>query len=229
MKNPRIIALLPMRHDSERVAGKNYRSFAGRPLFHHIVETLLRCSSIAEVVIDTDSPAIMADAASSFPQVTLLERPQRLRDGAVAMNEVLLHTTAQVEGDFYLQTHSTNPLLRAETVTLAIDRMLAEYPAFDSLFSVTRMQTRLWDAMTRPVNHNPAILARTQDLPAVYEENSCLFMFTRQSLAARRNRIGERPLMFEIDRLESVDIDEELDFQIAEFLFRQHRVSGGVR
>jgi CMP-N-acetylneuraminic acid synthetase len=134
------------------------------------------------------------------------------------MNEVLLHDTAQVEADFYLQTHSTNPLLCAETISRAIQTMLENYPAFDTLFSVTRVQTRLWDELGRAINHNPAILLQTQDLPPVYEENSCLYIFTRSTLENERNRLGRRPFMFEIDAAEAWDIDEEIDFMIVDLL-----------
>jgi CMP-N-acetylneuraminic acid synthetase len=158
---------------------------------------------------------------ADFPQVKVIERPEHLREATISMNEVLAHDTAQVEADFYLQTHSTNPLLRAETLSRAIQDFLRRYPAFDSLFSVTRLQTRLWDSLTRPINHNPAILLQTQDLPPVFEENSCFYLFTRPNLLARRNRMGERPLMYEIPRLEAVDIDEEADFEIADLLMRR--------
>jgi CMP-N-acetylneuraminic acid synthetase len=216
-----------MRHSSERVVGKNYRSFAGQPLYRHIIGQLLACPLIAEVVIDTDSPTIMEDAAHHFPAVRLVERPVHLRDGATPMNDVLLHVTGQVAGDFYLQTHSTNPLLRAATISTAIERFLAGYPVYDSLFGVTRMQSRLWDALARPINHNAAILLRTQDLPPVYEENSNLYIFTRETLERRHNRIGERPLLFAIDRLEAWDIDEEPDFRIAELIFQSREGSAG--
>jgi CMP-N-acetylneuraminic acid synthetase len=86
------------------------------------------------------------------------------------------------------------------------------------LFSVTRLQTRLWDQLGRAINHNPAILLQTQDLPPVYEENSCMYIFTREKLLSRRNRLGERPLMFPIDAAEAWDIDEEIDFQIVDML-----------
>ena len=88
------------------------------------------------------------------------------------------------------------------------------------MFSVTRLQTRLWDELTRAINHNPSILLQTQDLPPVYEENSCFYMFTRENLLARRNRLGNRPLMVEIPRLEAIDIDEESDFTIAELMMQ---------
>lgn len=218
-----IVAILPMRHQSERVPSKNYRLFAGCPLYHHIVGQLLACPLIAEVVIDTDSPAIRDDAARCFPGVKVLERPPHLRAGEIPMNDVLLHTTAQIEADFYVQTHSTNPLLRTETIERAIQGFLAAYPAHDSLFSVTRLHTRLWTADGGALNHDPAVLLRTQDLPSVFEENSCLYVFTRETLVLRGNRIGERPLLFEIDRDEAWDIDEELDFRVAEFLYRQRQ------
>jgi CMP-N-acetylneuraminic acid synthetase len=216
---PRIVALVPMRHNSERVPGKNYRPFGGRELYHHIIENLTDCELIDEVLINTDSPMIMENASEHFPQVRLIERPLELRDGSVPMNDVLLYDVTKVEADYYLQTHSTNPLLSTETITRAIGMFLDNCPYYDSLFSVTRIQTRLWDAQARAINHNPAILLRTQDLPPVYEENSCLYIFSRSTLQKRHNRIGERPLMFEIDAEEAWDIDNETDFRIAEFLY----------
>jgi CMP-N-acetylneuraminic acid synthetase len=207
-----------MRHESVRVPGKNHRPFAGAPLYHRIIHALLACPRIAQIVIDTDSDVILDDAARHFPTVRLLRRPEHLRDDKLPMNDVLLNTISQVEAEFYLQTHSTNPLLKPATISDAIDRFLQNYPAYDSLFSVTRIQSRLWDGLTRAINHNPSILLRTQDLPPVYEENSCLYLFRRQTLEARHNRIGERPMMYPIERLEATDIDEEHDFRIAELL-----------
>lgn len=223
MDFPRIVGLVPMRHHSERVPGKNYRFLAGCPLYHHIVNTLLTCPHIAEVVIDTDSQNIRDDVLKHFSQVHLLERPEHLRAGTVSMNEVLLYDVSQLEADYYVQTHSTNPLLRTETISRAIQLFLDNRSTYDSLFSTTKLQVRLWDNQTRPVNHDPAILLRTQDLPPIYEENSCLYIFSKETLEKRHNRIGNRPLLFEIDRLEAWDIDSELDFEIAEYLYLKYR------
>ena len=219
--NFHIAAIVPMRHSSERVSGKNYRPFVGQPLYHHIVKNLLDSPLINEVVIDTDSPVIMKETTKLFPKVRLIERPGHLREGSIPMNDVLLNSVNQVKADFYLQTHSTNPLLRSKTINNAVQMFLDNYPMYDSLFSVTRVQTRFWDDLTRAVNHNPAILLRTQDLPPIYEENSCIYIFSKDILETKHNRIGERPLMFEIDRNEAWDIDEELDFRIAEFLYTE--------
>jgi CMP-N-acetylneuraminic acid synthetase len=212
-----ITAIVPMRHNSERVPGKNYRPLAGKPLYHYILDTLLSVPEIDRIVVDTDSPTILAELPSAFPPVLAIERPAHLRAGEIPMNDVLLHTTAQVESDWYLQTHSTNPLLKASTISQAIQAIL-DSPEHDSLFSVTRLQTRLWGPGAVPVNHNPDVLLRTQDLPPIYEENSCMYIFRRETLVRRGNRLGEHPLMFEIPRAEALDIDEEYDFRLAEYM-----------
>jgi|SRR5271157_666507 len=213
---PEIIALVPMRHHSQRVPGKNYRPLAGKPLFHHIVSSLLACPEIDRVVVDTDSDPVMEGLRQHFPSVRIIERPAHLRGDTTSMNEILLYDTSQVQADYYLQTHSTNPLLRSATIARAIQTFLSDLPAYDSLFSVTRVRKRLWDREGRPINHDPEVLLQTQDLPPVYEENSCIYMFTRANLLKRRNRLGDHPLMFEIDALEAWDIDEELDFAFAD-------------
>ena len=214
----KIVALVPMRHHSQRVPGKNYRMLAGRPLYHHIIETLLTVQEISSILVDTDSPVISAGLHKDFPRVLVIDRPQNLCADTISMNEILLHDTAQVEADFYLQTHSTNPLLRADTISKAISHFLADYPAYDSLFSVTRLQTRLYDQNGLPLNHDPEKLIQTQDLPPVYEENSCIYIFTRENLLHRQNRLGLHPKLFEMDPQEAWDIDEELDFSIAAHL-----------
>ena len=218
---PSLVALVPMRHHSQRVPGKNYRPLAGKPLFHHILETLLTVPGINQIVVDTDSEPVMEGLRKHFPQVVLIDRPENLRADDVPMNDILLYDTAQVQADFYLQTHSTNPLLRAETVSRAIEKFLEAYPEKDSLFSVTRWQTRLYDQHGAAINHDPSVLIQTQDLPPVYEENSCLYLFTRQNLLERHHRIGAHPILFEIDSAEAWDIDEELDFAITDFLMRR--------
>ncbi len=220
---PQLLALVPMRHHSQRVPGKNYRLLAGKPLYQHIIETLLSVPEIGQVLVDTNSEPIRDGLQRDFPEVWVVERPEHLRADTVSMNEILLYDASLAEADFYLQTHSTNPLLRPETISKAIRAFVADYPAHDSLFSVTRLQTRLYDADGHALNHDPKVLIQTQDLPPVYEENSCLYIFTRENLARRRNRLGERPLMFEMEAAEAWDIDEELDFAITDFLM-QHRI-----
>lgn len=223
---PRIAALVPMRHSSERVPNKNFRPFHGKPLYHWIVGALLDAPTVGEVVIDTDSPTIREDAEKHFPLVRVIERPEHLRDGSIPMNDVLLNTVKQIDADYFLQTHSTNPLLRAQTIERAVRAFLEALPQKDSLFGVTRWQTRFYDANGKAMNHDPSVLLRTQDLPPVYEENSNVYIFGRKTLEERGNRIGHTPVLFEIDRLESTDIDDEEAFRLAEAIAQACLVQG---
>jgi len=226
--DPIITALVPMRHDSERIKGKNYRPIAGRPLFEHIVAALLDSGAVANVVIDTDSP-IITDLVSARgdPRVRVIPRPQSLRDGMIPMNRVLLHDIEQAPSDYYLQTHSTNPLLKASTIAKAVEAFLAGIDSgkHDSLFGVTRWQTRLYDADAKPINHNPNKLERTQDLPPVFEENSNLYIFAPDTLTRLGRRIGDTPILFEIDRLEATDIDDQQGWMLAQALMDTPQLS----
>jgi len=220
-KKTKTVALIPMRHHSERVPGKNYRDFAGKPLYHHIVNTVLKSSYISEIVIDTDSDVIKADCSKHFPTVMLLDRPENLRAGTVSTNDVLFHDVTQVVADYYVQTHCTNPFLKTESIDRAINLFIEYFPDNDSLFSVTKVQKRFWDKEINPINHDPNNLLRTQDLESFYEENSCFYIFSREGMIKRKNRLGKTPKIFELSKDEAWDIDEEIDFKIAELLYEK--------
>lgn len=215
----KVTALMPMRHSSERVPGKNYRPFNGKPLFHHVLSALLDVDEIERVVIDTDSDVIIDQCGDLFPQVHCVRRPPELFGGEVPMTAILQHDAGLFPSDWYLQTHSTNPLLSASTIRTAIQTLDSKLDVNDSLFTVNRLQTRLYDCDFRPLNHDPAVLLRTQDLPPLYEENSNIYLFSADQIACGQ-RFGSNPLLFEMDALESVDIDEEHDFILAETLQR---------
>ena len=216
-----IAALVPMRHHSQRVPGKNYRELGGVPLFHHILTALSDVPELDGIYVDTDSEIIKNGIREGFPDVEVIDRPQDLSGDEVSMNRILAYDLSIIKADLYLQTHSTNPLLTAATVSRAIQAFQAGRGKYDSLFSVTRLQTRLYDGEGRAINHDPGELIQTQDLPPVFEENSCLYLFTEASLKRFGHRIGEVPLMFEIDPGEAWDIDNPLDFEIVDFLIKQ--------
>jgi CMP-N-acetylneuraminic acid synthetase len=223
---PSLIALVPMRHDSARVPGKNYRELAGKPLYTYILSELLEIPQISGIVVDTDSPIISRGIADSFPSIRIIDRPENLCADTVPMNEILYHDVEIVPAKYYLQTHSTNPLLRSKTIKEAIEAFYENYPMKDSLFGVTRYQTRLWDEKGSPVNHDPGVLLRTQDLPPLFEENSCIYIFERDTFIRRRNRLGTSPMMFEIDPYEALDIDNEIDFTIVECMIKRLALYG---
>jgi CMP-N-acetylneuraminic acid synthetase len=223
-----ITALLPMKGHSERVPNKNIRSFAGRSLYHRVAEALQACDRVVKIVINTDSDFIAEDAHKHFSKVQIIKRPAELQGDFVPMNEIIDYDLKMTSGEHYLQTHSTNPLLTRETIDAAIEQYFRSLGNHDSLFSVNRLQTRLYWKDGLPINHNPAELIRTQDLPPVFEENSNIFIFSKTSFAASGNkRIGLKPVMFPMDKLEAVDIDEEVDFRLAEVLYRM-QIEGGM-
>lgn len=216
-----ITAIVPMRHDSERVHGKNYRLCNGLPLYHWIIKSLLGSKLITSIVIDTDSKTILEDAQKHFPSVILNKRPEHLRSGHISMNAVIANTIINIDTDYILQTHSTNPLLSSSTIDKGLKLFLEKIKNYDSLFSVTKMQTRLWDNNNKPVNHDPKVLLRTQDLAPIYEENSCLYVFSKKLFLETNNRMSGNMMMYPIDCREALDIDEELDFEIAEFMLHK--------
>ena len=220
-----VAALVPMRHSSERVVGKNYRQFGDAPLFHHIVRTLLACPSVDEVLIDTDSKTIQDQCREHFPAVVLIDRPGHLRAGEIPMNRIIQHDLQFTEADTILQTHSTNPLLPSSSLEQALQ--IYQEEECDSVFTVTRLQQRLWDKAGSPVNHDPGVLLRTQDLPPLYIENSCAFVFSRELMTTTGSRIGSNPRMVETDPTDSLDIDEEPDFIIAEAVWKMRNTTPG--
>ena len=213
-----IAALVPMRHHSQRVPEKNFRSLGGKPLFHHILLTLMEVPELDGIYVDTDSPVIKTGIETAFSTVSVIDRPKYLCADDISMNRIIAHDQSVIKADFYLQTHSTNPLLKPETISKAIQVFLDNNNEFDSLFSVTRLHTRLYDQSGIAVNHNPGELIQTQDLPPLYEENSCIYLFTEAGLKKAGHRIGTSPYLFEIDRKEAWDIDTPLDFEIVDYL-----------
>ncbi len=209
-----------MKGTSERVPNKNMKNFDGAPLYHAIMKSLLNSKYIDKVVINTDSDVIVKDAKKNFgDKVLIIDRPESIQGGDVSMNIIIDYDLNQLEGEHFLQTHSTNPLLREETIDKAVESYFESLDKYDSLFGVTKVQTRFYDKDANPVNHNPQELLRTQDLEPLYEENSNFYIFSKDSfLKAGKKRIGLKPQIFEVNKLEAVDIDEPEDFKLAELL-----------
>lgn len=226
MTKHHITALLPMKGNSERVPGKNLRLFGGEPLFFHILKNLEKIEDIDKIIINTDSIKIK-ELASPFSKVIIHDRPTSICGGHIPMNIVIDYDLSHTGGKFFLQTHSTNPLLQSETIKKAIDFYFNNLNNYDSLFSVTKIQQRLYDKNFIPINHNPKILLNTQDLSPIYIENSCIYIFSKNSFKKNgNNRIGIKPYAFEINQQESYDIDTEDDFQIAENIYLgKHKTS----
>lgn len=222
-----IVALLPMKANSERVKGKNFKDFAGKPLFQWILHSLLEIEMIDQVVINTDASEILLEhGIKENERILIRERKRHLCGDNVSMNLILADDLSAINADTYLMTHTTNPLLSVQTIMDAITTFESSFNQNekDSLFGVTKHQTRFYTENGRAVNHDPNNLIRTQDLEPWYEENSCIYLFSERSFTATNARIGVNPILFEIPKLESIDIDGPEEWIIAEALaVRQQR------
>lgn len=218
-------ALLPLKAHSERVPNKNIKSFAGKPLYQHVCQILENSTFIAEILINTDSEHIAQESTTLFKKVKVVKRPLELCGDYVSMNKIIHHDTHIAHHDNLIQTHSTNPLLTLETLNKALTFYMNNFEIHDSVFSVTKMQTRFYFPDMTPVNHSPGELIRTQDLKPLFEENSNFYIFSKNSFLKHHNRIGETPYMFEMPKLEAIDIDDHEDFTLAEMIYQTKRGS----
>lgn len=223
MKN-NIVALLPLKANSERIRGKNFKNLAGKPLFRWILDSLLTVKGLSKVVINTDARHILKEnGLIESDRVVIRDRKSGLCGDYVSMNLVLEDDIKAVPADLYLMTHTTNPLITTQTIEMAIKKYYEAENA-DSLFTVNRVQTRFYRGDLSPVNHDPNNLIRTQDIEPWFEENSCLYLFTGDSFAKTNARIGKHPIMFETPVLESIDIDEPEDWIMVEALVKARSI-----
>ena len=214
----KLVALLPMKANSNRVKGKKFRDLEGKPLFRWILDTLLSIEMIDQIVINTDAEKLLLDNGLPInDRIRIRKRKEEICGDNVSMNLVLQDDVENVDSELYLMTHTTNPFLGKESITASIQEF---YRAklernVDSLFSVNKLQTRFYRENCQPINHDPNHLIPTQDLEPCFEENSNLYLFTKDSFIKTRARIGLNPMMFETKKVESVDIDTPEDWELA--------------
>lgn len=239
----KVIAFVPIRHDSQRLPGKNYKLLGGKPLYHFILTTLLTLEEITAVVIDTNSH-IVRDGCSFYfkdfvenQKLIVLNRDPSLTDHQVSMNimiDSLFKRNLPILSDsikrpIILQTHVTNPFLKSSTIQDGITKYknMLHNNTYDSLFAVSTWRTRLYDADNKPINHDPNNLIQTQDLKPIYEDNSCMYFFTQESFYNNKpmNRLGINPCIYPMtDKEELVDIDWLADLELAEAYLQRRKI-----
>lgn len=218
VKNNRIVALLPMKANSQRIKGKNFREFCGKPLFRWILDTLLDVECIDQIVINTDArQQLLQNGLQPSGRIIIRDRIPEICGDDVSMNLVIADDIKSVSADTYLMTHTTNPFLSVDTIHRAIANfeLAKANSGADSLFTVDKIQGRFYREDCTPVNHDPDKLIPTQNLEPWYQENSNLYLFTHDSFTNTNARIGKRPVMFESPLLESIDIDTPADWDFA--------------
>ena len=225
----RVVALLPMKANSERVKGKNFRSFGGKPLFKWVLDTLLSVVEIDLIVINTDARHILAEyGLTDNDRLLIRDRREEICGDLVCMNLIIEDDIKNVDSDIYLMTHTTNPFLSRHSVQAAIEKfqIAVKSEGADSLFTVNKVQDRFYDVDVQPINHDPANLIRTQDLEPWYQENSNLYLFSKNSFYKTDARIGANPTMLVTAPYESTDIDTPDDWELGEVMVEYYRKKG---
>lgn len=206
------VAFVPIRLNSQRVSGKNLRLLGGEPLMCHILRTLTRVEGIDEVYVFCSDERIV----ELLPEgVRFLKRSAELDRDTTLGREIYDAFTARVEADLYVLAHATSPFIRPETIAGALDKVRSG--EYNSAFSAEKIQTFAWYE-GRPLNYALDNIPRTQTIEPVYIETSAFFIFPRELWCAHHRRIGDRPYMAVVERVEGLDIDYPEDFAMAEII-----------
>ena len=222
----KIVALLPMKANSERVKGKNFRDFGGKPLFSWILDTLISVSKIDAVVINTDAREILIkNGLIESERIIIRDRKSEICGDFVSMNVIINDDIQNIDADIFLMTHTTNPFLSKKSVEVAISQFkdALNHRSANSLFTVNKVQERFYDTNAKALNHDPERLVRTQDLEPWYKENSSLYLFTKEGFSTTYARIGSKPMMLETPLFESTDIDTPDDWDLAEAMIEHFK------
>jgi CMP-N-acetylneuraminic acid synthetase len=206
------VAFIPIKLNSERLPSKNVKAFKnGKPLIHYILETATITSSIDELYVYCSSEKIINYLPST---VKYLKRPECLDLSTTSITEVITSFTETIQADTYVLLHATAPFIKAESINKGI--LAVSDGTFDSAFPVTVNHEFLW--IDGKPNYNVKNIPRTQDLEPFYIETTGFYIFTSE-LAKQKRRIGDRPFFIEVSKIEATDINDPVDFEIADAIY----------
>lgn len=210
---------IPIKSNSERVPGKNFRILCDKPLYQYIIENAIAAGCFDDIYVDTNSAEVKAFCEKN--NVKVIERKEELARNTANGNDLLnYHYDLHPEYDLYFQLFATAPYLQPSSISRAVNT-LAESNMYDSTFTALRQHGFYWFNDT-PVNYRPCILPRSQDMTPVYEESTGLYGMTNAALKKYRCRIGANPYVCEINKFEAIDINTEDDLKMAEFVGRSY-------
>lgn len=204
---------IPIKANSERVPGKNFRILNGRKLYEYIIEHVMQADCFDDIYIDTNSEEIKDYAFAKGLRV--IERKPELAQNTANGNDLLVYHYLQYpQYDFYFQLFATAPFLQPKSIRACFDR-LVNAAGYDSCFTVVENHGFYW-LNNNPINYRPCILPRSQDMIPVVEETTGLYGMTKEALEKYRCRVGAHPYLHPVSKFEAVDINTEEDLKIAE-------------
>lgn len=233
----KIMALIPARAGSKRVKDKNIRVLGGIPLIGHKIKTALKSKYINKIVITTDSEEVR-DIAQKFGIIVPFLRPSEISGDNSTEFEFHQHALKWLSEnenyvpDLIVNLYPTSPFVSSKTIDTAIKKVL-DNPDCDSLRSIAKCSEhpyKMW--VEKDENHLEPFIKSEDDnthtfsyhlLPRVYIQNACIYITKPKTIIKYKNTIGKRVLSFKMKEIESFDINTELDFIIADMIFRNKK------
>lgn len=206
---------IPIKANSERVPGKNFRVLNGKKLYEYIIEHVLEANVFDDVYVDTNSDEI-AEYATRMGCIPIKRKPELALNTANGNDLLVYHLDTYPNYDYYFQLFATAPFLQPASIQECFNKLVTS-AQYDSCFTATANHGFYW-LLGQPINYRPGILPRSQDMHAMIEETTGLYGITRESLMRYRCRIGSKPYIHIVSKFEAVDINTEEDLKVAEFV-----------
>ena len=214
----KIVALIPIKLGSKRVPKKNIKPFFdGTPLMSFIQRTCLSSNLIDDVYIYCSDKSVIPYV---LPNVKFLRRPSELDGDDKNANDIIREFMKTVEADVYVNAHTTSPFAEVSTINKCIEKVISG--EYDSAFCAENIKAFLWKD-GQPINFNPDHFPRTQDLPDVFAETSIAYVFTKESFLRYNRRVGIKPFICEVGKIEAMDIDYPEDFAICDAIYKSKK------
>ena len=212
------VAFVPIKLNSERLPMKNIRPFTGgEPLLCYILKTLTAVDNIDERYVYCSDENVQQYLPAG---IEFLKRDPYYDLSTTSFNEVLISFAELVNADIYVLTHATAPFLQSASIRKGVAAVQSRQ--YDSAMAVERMQDFLWKD-GRPINYMPDQIPRTQDLAPIYKETCGLYVYTHDLICCEHRRVGNTPYLLEVPKIEAMDINDALDFQIADAVYQMAR------
>lgn len=212
------VAFVPIRLNSKRVVGKNLKMLGGKPLMCYVLDTLAKVKGVDEVYVYCSNEEVKKYLPKG---VSFLKRPEYLDRDETLGKEIYEEFTQTIDADIYVLAHTTSPFMKRETFETALSKIKNE--DYDSAFSAEKVQTFAW-YKGKTLNYDLKEIPRTQTIEPIYVETSSFFMFKRDVWKVHKQRIGFKPYMALVDKIEGVDIDWPEDFAFAEKILETYKV-----
>lgn len=212
----KVVAIIPIKLNNERLPNKNIKLFSnGKPLCSYIFTTLVTVENIDEIYVYCSDERIKQYL---LPKMKFLKRNESLDTNNSTMNDILSSFKTEVDADIYVLAHVTAPFIKKESFYDCIEKVKSK--DYDSAFSVAKVQEFLWKD-DKPINYELEHIPRTQDLPKIYKETCGFYIFKKEIIEKLNRRIGNKPYLYEVSDIETIDIDDAFDFEIADFLAKK--------